>query len=250
MQGKNRGKTRRSKGTKSKRLEDVSSSDENLSGTPNLLTAISQSVVPRNVGSNRSTIRLADNVEPCMIETVLQCELIPVVRGEVVVFCFDEYLSMTKPVSSTAKRTLFPLETCFLFEKKRSTWLEPLAFDAAFLHAMIFTTQDYYDSILRSKTYTASRKTLPHYLKTVQILRERLLRENDHERLSTSTISAVLALAAHAHFVGDSESAKHHMEGLRRIISLRGGVTSFRENAKLLVEILRYAPALLCLCMN
>ncbi|RYP29727.1 hypothetical protein DL767_006602 [Monosporascus sp. MG133] len=51
--------------------------------------------------------------------------------------------------------------------------------------------------------------------------------------------SVVLTLAAHAHFVGDSKSAKHHLQGLHKIIGLRGGITAFRDNAKLLVEMLR-----------
>ncbi|RYP61966.1 hypothetical protein DL770_009667 [Monosporascus sp. CRB-9-2] len=51
--------------------------------------------------------------------------------------------------------------------------------------------------------------------------------------------TVVLTLAAHAHFLGHSESATHHLQGLQKIIRLRGGITAFRDNAKLLVEILR-----------
>lgn len=88
-----------------------------------------------------------------------------------------------------------------------------------------------------------SQRTLPHFLKTLRLLRERLLHEDD-QALTTPTVSAILALAAHAHFVGDSESAKHHLGGLRKIVNLRGGVATFGDNAKLLVEILRYEPHL------
>lgn len=85
---------------------------------------------------------------------------------------------------------------------------------------------------------TMSQRTLPHFVKTLRLLRERLLHEND-QALTISTVSAILALAGHAYFMGDSESAKHHLGGLRKIISLRGGVATFGNNTKLLVEIFR-----------
>lgn len=57
--------------------------------------------------------------------------------------------------------------------------------------------------------------------------------------LSLSTTSAILFLAEHAYFIGDFESSRHHMDGLRKIVNLRGGVDSFRDHSKLLIEILR-----------
>ena len=86
-----------------------------------------------------------------------------------------------------------------------------------------------------------SRRTIPHFLKTLRLLRERLLSENN-QALTTSTVSAILALAAHALYMGDFESSKYHLGGLRKIVSLRGGVATFSDNAKLLIEILRYVP--------
>ncbi|KAL8786601.1 MAG: hypothetical protein Q9195_008158 [Heterodermia aff. obscurata] len=142
------------------------------------------------------------------------------------------------PVSSIAKKTLFPLHSCMAFEKREEAWIEPLAFDPAYLNAMIFTTLDYFDSMQNRSRDDVSQRTLPHYLRTVRLLRERLMRE-DNQSLATHTVATILALAAHAHFVGDTKSAKHHLEGLRKIVSMRGGVATFTGNAKLLGEILR-----------
>ena len=103
---------------------------------------------------------------------------------------------------------------------------------------MIFTTLDYFDSIHHHQHHNLSQRTMSHYLKTLQLLRERLSHEKD-QALTTPTVSAILALAAHAHFVGNFESAKHHLGGLRKIVNLRGGIATFKDNAKLLVEILR-----------
>ncbi|RYP02083.1 hypothetical protein DL764_005964 [Monosporascus ibericus] len=195
MLGKNRGKTLRPRRREPKAIPvgDSSPSSEGDTREPSCPSlSASHSIIPRKVGSDLATARFADTVEPYAVEVVLR-------------------------FSSIAKQTLFPLESCIAFERREELWIEPLAFDPAYLHALIFSTHDYFDTVL---------------------LRERLLHEDDQARLSTTTISVVLTLAAHAHFIGESESAKHHLQGLHKIVNLRGGVTAFKDNAKLLIEML------------
>jgi hypothetical protein len=144
------------------------------------------------------------------------------------------------PVSSIAKQILFPLEICIFFERRAENWIAPLAVDPAYLHAKIFSSLYYFDVVLSRKSSTAKQRTLRHHLKTLEFLRERFLYADDEARLSNNTVSAVLSLAGHAFWTGDSKSATHHMEGLYKIVNLRGGVTTFRDNVKLLAEILRY----------
>ncbi|MCJ1385514.1 hypothetical protein MMC17_008637 [Xylographa soralifera] len=104
---------------------------------------------------------------------------------------------------------------------------------------MIFTSQYFFDAILPRNFSPFSQRSLPHFLETVKLLRERLAHDNDESRLSYTTAAAVMGLTGHALWTGNSESARHHMEGLSRIVSLRGGVATFKENPKLLIEILR-----------
>ncbi|KAF7587142.1 hypothetical protein BBP40_007670 [Aspergillus hancockii] len=40
----------------------------------------------------------------------------------------------------------------------------------------------------------------------------------------------------------DHESAKHHLKGLHKIVSLRGGMANFTDDMKLKTEIFRYHP--------
>jgi hypothetical protein len=85
---------------------------------------------------------------------------------------------------------------------------------------------------------------MPHFLTTLKLLRERIANDDDDQaKLSDSTVAAIMGLVGHAHLTGDFKSARYHMEGLYKIVRLRGGVASFKKNAKLLVEILRYDPA-------
>ena len=58
-------------------------------------------------------------------------------------------------------------------------------------------------------------------------------------KLSLTTLAAVMGIAGHALVTGDAKAAKQHIEGLHKIVGLRGGVTSFTANPKLLIEILR-----------
>lgn len=76
-------------------------------------------------------------------------------------------------------------------------------------------------------------------MKAVKILRERFESDDDRVKLSNTTTATIMALAAHAHLTGNFKAAKNHMDGLCKIVSLRGGVTSFGDSVKLLVEILR-----------
>ncbi len=119
-------------------------------------------------------------------------------------------------------------------------WIAPLAMDPAYLHALVFGSQYYFDTIRSQNFSLVSPRALPHFLKTLRLLRERIAHGNDQERLSNTTAAAIMSLAGHAYMMGDIGSARHHIEGLCRIVSLRGGLIAFGENVKLLIEILRY----------
>ena len=104
---------------------------------------------------------------------------------------------------------------------------------------MIFTSQYYFDAILPRNLSPVKQRSLPHFLETVKLLRERLAHDDNRAKLSYTTAAAIMGLVGHALWTGNSESARHHMEGLSRIVKLRGGVATFKENPKLLIEILR-----------
>ena len=193
------------------------------------------------MGSDLSTIRLADAVEPYKIDAVLRCKSkfshLSLLKRLLSMFpCLHNTWSHS--VSSIAKQALYPLSSCISFDKKEETWIEPLAFDAAYLNAVIFTTLGYFETLRHCDQSTVSQRTLPHFLRTIQLLRRRLLLESDRA-FTIPTISTILALAAHAHFIGDSKSAGYHLGGLHKIVNLRGGVAAFNLNATLLIEILR-----------
>ncbi|MCJ1431347.1 hypothetical protein MMC27_000698 [Xylographa pallens] len=170
--------------------------------------------VPRKFGSTASAIRFADSIEPAMVEVVLQ-------------------------FSSIAKQLLFPLETCIFFEKRAENWIAPLAVDPAYLHAMIFTSMYYFEVIQPRRSSHTSQRMLYHHHQALSLLREKLLDRLDDTQLSNNTLSVVLSFAGSAFWTGDLRFATNHIEGMRKIANLRGGLSTFKNNEKLLVEILR-----------
>jgi hypothetical protein len=119
------------------------------------------------------------------------------------------------------------------------TWFIPMLFDAAYLNAVCFTIQTYFDGFLeRTRSAEAQKRDRVYYAKTVGILRERLALEDSSAMLSNSTIMTVLALSGHAYTKGDYESAYHHVTGLLKLVSMRG-LNTFLQHTKLLIEIIR-----------
>jgi hypothetical protein len=168
---------------------------------------------PGRVGSDLSFVTFADEIEPWI-------------------------LSNMTAVSPVAMRVIFPLVVAIGFQADNT---EPLyTLDAAVLHITAFAVEGFIDRILRGQKSKA--KTNPtamlHFQKGLRILRERLLGQDDEIKISNSTISVVLKLASTAHFEGEYQAAKQHMEGLRQMVDLRGGLNAFK-GSKLLMEMAR-----------
>ncbi|KAI0550662.1 hypothetical protein F4679DRAFT_583331 [Xylaria curta] len=170
--------------------------------------------IPPKVGSVASTMHLADTVKPATFEVVLQ-------------------------FSSIAKPLLFPMEPCIFFDRRAENWIAPLAVDPAFLHVSIFTSLYYYDAVMPRRPFRESQRARYHYQKAVGLLRERLLCNDDEKRLSNNTISIILSFAGQAFSSGDLKSAVNHIQGIQKIVDLRGGFSSINGNEKLITEILR-----------
>ncbi|KAI1465806.1 uncharacterized protein F4812DRAFT_466223 [Daldinia caldariorum] len=238
MIGKNLGKIlrpRRSKAGESSSSEESHDSrlrssreKEGYDDDDDELITLTPVVVPRRVGGDFSFIRFADTIEDSSIAVILE-------------------------FSSIAKKALFPLESCIAFAaREKAGWMEALTVDAAYLHALAFSTRAYFDLMPNGCTPSTSTghpasASYRHMLKTLRLLRERLdappPTEHDAagaavEKASFSTAAVVLCLAFHAHMTGERETARHHLLGLRKIVDLKGGLAGL-GNVKLVIELLR-----------
>ncbi len=133
---------------------------------------------------------------------------------------------------------MFPLAPFVNFDGADEGWYRLLAVDAAFLHIAAFAANEFIRKILGRQNSPHSQDPAQHFHEGVQILRTRLSQEDEISKISDATISVVLTLAISAHLSGDHATAKKHMEGIRRMVGLRGGVAALKGN-KLLFQILQ-----------
>lgn len=142
-------------------------------------------------------------------------------------------------VSPFARRIFFPLIMAIGFEADNSNeWIALLRSDPAALHITAFAVETFIDRVLRRQEHSINLAATLHFQDGMRILRERLLGDNDESKVSDSTMGVVLKLASAAYFDGEYQVSKQHMDGIRRMVDLRGGLDSFKGK-HLFVEILR-----------
>ena len=88
----------------------------------------------------------------------------------------------------------------------------------AMVHAVIFTAQAFYE---RSVGLAYGGIALFHLSKTLRYVQASL--DNGCEATSDDTMVVVTSLAMAAMLLGELETAGKHMDGLARIVELRGG---------------------------
>ena len=124
------------------------------------------------------------------------------------------------------------------FQRHEKNWFEAVGLDLAALHITVFAIEEFIDRILHRREKSDNVAARLHLQEGLRLLRERLLGDDDEKKISDSTVSAVLKLVVAAHFDGDFLASKHHINGLRRIVDMRGGLETFRGKA-ILTEMLR-----------
>jgi hypothetical protein len=114
--------------------------------------------------------------------------------------------------------------------------IEDLFGDALSFQSIILMAEAHFDFWgHRSSDYMSHM-----HLQTLHLLRERLALGDETSRVANATIFAVAGLVLHARIFGEDDSAKHHLEGVRKIVDLRGGIRNFTQPIKLVTELLRY----------
>ena len=130
------------------------------------------------------------------------------------------------------------------------TWIRLLSEDAAVLHVTAFAIETFTDRVLRRQESTPINKTaMIHFHKGLNLLRTRLLEEDACVKITNATVAVVLKLAAAALFDGDYRAARKHLDGLRTMIDLKGGLGTPIDQS-LLFQVLRSALQILCFLLR
>ncbi|KAF3916007.1 hypothetical protein AA313_de0210022 [Arthrobotrys entomopaga] len=237
MLGKNLGKARpRKRKAKAREINNTSQAaarEEDEEEAPREQQAQQPPPGPPGTQSNSTSGSGGSNAPP----------MPPRVGGE---FCFSDFADVMKPevldevivFSTQSKKVLFPLEPCFAFEKHKSQWWEALMQDPAYVNTIAFISHTYVNLIRGHSGLSLTQNSTFHLVKTVHLLRQRLMAGPGPLLYSDSTMFIVLMLATYAHMIGETQTARNHILGLRKLILLRGGLRTFR-NSKLILEVLR-----------
>ncbi|KAJ4020312.1 hypothetical protein NW761_012548 [Fusarium oxysporum] len=164
------------------------------------------SLIPSRVGSDLSFAEFAADIELPML------------------------LNIAK-VTPFARKVIFPLKVAIGLQEENNEGHYPIARDAVGLHITAFAVESFIDRVIRHRENIINLAALLHFQKGLTLLKERLLGEDEELKISDPTISVVLKLAEAAHFDGDYQTSKQHMQGLRKMVDLRGGIYVFRGKA-------------------
>lgn len=118
-------------------------------------------------------------------------------------------------------KALYPEEICLPVEPQGSPWIEHLMTDSTYLHAILYASECYGNILLGRDQ--ESKETQFHLLKTLQLLRGRISNSGDPLAVANQTIMTVVVLAFASEVLGESSVLVNHLEGLTRMVGLRGG---------------------------
>ncbi|KAB5571836.1 hypothetical protein GE09DRAFT_645010 [Coniochaeta sp. 2T2.1] len=120
---------------------------------------------------------------------------------------------------------LYPPEFCSQQDHVTSVWFEYMSTDAAFLHCTIAMCASFIELFL-GKTKAVTRSSIPpdalaHIAHAFRLTNGRLSSE---EALTNNTMASVVSLSLHEQLLQDYATGRIHLQGLARIVSLRGGL--------------------------
>ncbi|KAI1415452.1 hypothetical protein F5Y13DRAFT_156057 [Hypoxylon sp. FL1857] len=156
-------------------------------------------------------------------------------------FSFTAFSSEMKPaVLETIwrlKTAMYPLGLNLDSNQTEISWLEPIWDDAACLHFTLFISEAY-QSFIQGKPEN-SKAASAHFVNALGILQRRLATSDVTLSTSDTTILVVVGLTMAAVAFGNFDAALKHLEGLHKMVILRGGISEFRMNKQLQTKILR-----------
>jgi hypothetical protein len=111
--------------------------------------------------------------------------------------------------------------------------LEPLKSDAAYVNAMALLVNSQIDLLTGRDNAIKHAYESRCLSKSIKMLNHRLSYGDEAEVSSDSTLSVVLALGLYARASNDYSSSRAHVDGLAKLIDMRGGMSSVDLNTKL-----------------
>lgn len=138
------------------------------------------------------------------------------------------------------KEGVYPYDVCLRVHPVERGWFPYVVNDICCVHSMMFSLHAHMNA---SSGGQRSRQAAFHYTQTLKYLQARLTAFEEGQpdlAFADSTIMAIIFLASMAEHTGDFRAAENHIDGLLRIVDLRGGVRSLESHNNIQVKVCRY----------
>lgn len=143
---------------------------------------------------------------------------------------------------------MYPIEWCFRPDVNANCWFQWLFQDMAYFSSVLFVASSFQDIYTATQTSTTMKPSADlslrlsprttHYLRrTIALLQERL--QDPSLSVEDISIATVVSLALVADACGDADSARAHVNGLKQMVRMRGGVKGMMSNRHVLSKICR-----------
>ena len=131
---------------------------------------------------------------------------------------------------------MYPYEICLDIPPVERGWFPYMISDACCLHSLMFSLHVWEEQALERRL---SRLARFHYAQTLQLLQARLLECDQTGAISDATIMAVTTLASVAELMSEHSTVENHINGLEKIVRLRGGVRALSTHRNMPVKVCR-----------
>jgi len=196
---------------------------------------------PKRVGGDFSALQLPLGIEPAMIQDLVKrTHSRPLVQLTSPIHRKDPRLTKLA-VINLDKEGVYPYEVCLQVHPAERGWFPYMINDICCIHSMMFAVRAFVDRA--SHGGQISGQAAFHYAQTLQLLQARLNAFEQGQRdivFRDSTIMVIIILAAAAELTGDFAAVENHIDGLLKIVSLRGGVGSLNTHNNMQVKVCRY----------
>lgn len=120
------------------------------------------------------------------------------------------------------------VRTARVFSQEEAWWKEPLEGDMVAMHFIIYLAKGYQNHGRSGGSGSGSgyvdQGALHHYVKTLALLQRRVANPHDKRQTSDKTLDVVVGLAAVSSYKDEMMVACKHLEGLYKMVALRGGI--------------------------
>lgn len=130
-----------------------------------------------------------------------------------------------------------PVETPVFANKYDVALIAPLSHDAAYMHAMALLVNSQIDLLSGRDNAVKHQFEAQHLSKSIKLLNHRLSYGDETEVISDATLAVVMALGLYARTSKDHRSSRSHLEGLAKLIQMRGGMSSIDLDTKLAFKV-------------